>query len=126
MRIERSGRSPQNPPVSHETSPKIETANLAEKGLQIWGDVKFRADAVIQATVKGSVIGSEKVIVTEGTIVTGRVDGSDVRIEGEAQGGVEARGHVWLGSKAKVKVRCRGKAVRIEPGAEFRGELQVG
>ena len=112
--------------MSHEASLKNETANLAEKGLQIWGDVKFRADAVIRAAVKGSVIGSEKVIVTEGTIVTGRVDGSNVRIEGEAHGGVEAQGHVWLGSKAKVKVRCRGKAVRIEPGAEFRGDLQVG
>lgn len=125
MWIERSGRSPQNPPVSHEVLP-TESVHLAEKGLQIWGDVKFRADAVIRADVKGSVIGSEKVIVTEGTIVTGRVDGSSVRIEGEAHGGVEARGHVWLGTKAKVKGKCRGKAVRIEPGAEFRGELQVG
>ena len=96
------------------------------KGLQIWGDVTFRADAVIRADIHGRVTGAEKIIVTEGTVVTGEVEGSDVRIEGEARGGVVARGQVWLGPKAKVKSQCRGQSVRMEPGAEFRGELQIG
>lgn len=96
------------------------------KGLQIWGDVKFNSDAVIRADVHGRVTGAEKIIVTEGTVVTGEVEGSDVRIEGEARGGVAARGQVWLGAKAKVKLQCRGRSVRMEPGAEFRGELQIG
>lgn len=100
--------------------------NFKEKGLQIWGDVRFKSDAVIRADVKGNVAGAEKIIVAEGTVVMGSVAGSDVRIEGEAHGGVEARGRVWLGPRAKVKLRCHGKAIRIEPGAEFRGELQVG
>lgn len=95
-------------------------------GLQIWGDVKFRADAVIRAGVKGSVVGIERVMVAPSAVVTGSVEGSDVRIEGEVHGGVTARGQVWFGPKSKVKVRCCGKAVRVEPGAEFRGELQVG
>ncbi len=125
MDIERSAGSPQNPTVSQEKSPEGE-GGISGKGLQIWGDVKFRADAVIQADVKGNVVGAEKVIVTEGTVVTGTVEGSDVRIEGEAQGGVVARGRAWLGPKAKAKLRCQARAIRIEPGAEFRGELQVG
>ena len=125
MGIERSGGSPQNPTVSQEESPEWK-GGFSGKGLQIFGDVKFKADAVVGADVKGSVTGAERVIVTEGTIVTGGVEGLDVRIEGEAQGGVVARGQVWLGPKAKVKLRCQARAVRIEPGAEFRGELQVG
>lgn len=94
--------------------------------MRIWGDVKFREDAVIRADVKGSVAGLEKVIVTEGTVVSGPVTGTDVRIDGEAQAGVEARGRLWIGPRAKVKGRCVSRAVRIEPGAVFRGELQVG
>ncbi len=122
MVIERDGDRPQNPSVSREEN----SAEIPGKGLQIWGEVRFRAEAVIRAGVKGSVVSTEKLIVAEGAVVSGSVEGTDVRVEGEAQGGVVARGQVWIGPKAKVKVRCSGRAVRIEPGAEFRGELQVG
>lgn len=125
MGIERGGGSSQNPTVTQDAISGVE-GEISGSGLQIWGDVKFKADAVIRADVRGSVVGSEKIIVTNGTVVAGTVEGSDVRIEGEAHGGVVARGHVWVGPKAKVKIRCQGKALRIEPGAEFRGELQVG
>ncbi len=122
MVIERDGDRPQNPSVSREEN----SAEIPGKGLQIWGDVKFREDAVVGAGVKGSVVGSGKVIVQDGAVISGSVEGTDVRVEGEAQGGVVAKGQVWIGPKAKVKVRCSGRTVRIEPGAEFRGELQVG
>ena len=39
---------------------------------------------------------------------------------------MEAKGKVWLGPKSKVKMRCLGRELRIEPGAEFKGELQMG
>ena len=126
MGIERGGGSPQNPPVTPEPISPREEQVISDKGLKIWGDIRFGADAVIRADVKGSVAGIEKVIVTEGTLVSGCVEGSDVRIEGEAHGGVVARGKVWIGAKARVRGRCVGQAARIEPGAEFRGELQVG
>ena len=107
--------------------------NLAKKdglsveiGLQIWGDVKFREDAVVAAHVKGGVTGAGRIIVKEGAVVTGALEGSDLRVQGEVQGGVVGRGQVWIGSQAKVKLRCHGQSLRIEPGAEFRGELQVG
>ena len=99
---------------------------MMPQGLQIWGDVKLRADAVIGVEVKGNVTSTDKIIVTEGTVIAGAVEGSDVWIQGEAHGGVAGRGQVRIGPKAKVKVGCRAKALRIDPGAEFRGELQVG
>jgi len=126
MGIERGSGSLQNRNVSIEQVPVVTDGGLERKGLQIWGDVKFQADAVLRGEVKGSVIGREKVIVTEGTVVTGSVEGSDVRVDGEVQGGVVGRGRVWIGPRAKVKVRTSGRVLRIEPGAEFKGELQVG
>jgi cytoskeletal protein CcmA (bactofilin family) len=58
--------------------------------------------------------------------VSGGVGGTYGRVDGVVVGGVTAAGRVWIGPKGKVRVRCRGRSVRIEPGAEFRGELEVG
>ena len=69
---------------------------MADAGLRIWGDVKFRGDAVIGVEVKGNVTGTDKIIVAEGTVVSGSVEGSDVRILGEAHGGVAGQGQVSL------------------------------
>lgn len=126
MDIERGGRSPQNRVVQPSGNPENLEAALKEGGLQIWGDVKFRADAVLHGKIRGSVDGTEKIIVSQDASVSGAVRGSDVRLEGEVQGGVTGSGRVWIGPKGKLRVRCSGKSVRIEPGAEFRGELEVG
>lgn len=126
MGIERGEGSPQNAGVKSGAVAAGKDEGIAGEGLRIWGDVKFRGDAVIRADVKGSVAGAEKVIVTEGTVVSGVVTGTDLRIEGQAQAGAEARGRLWIGPRAVVKGRCVARAVRIEPGASFRGELQVG
>lgn len=126
MGIERGGRSPQNRIVQPTENPENLEAALPEGGLQIWGDVKFRADAVLHGKIRGNVDGTEKIIVSQDASVSGAVRGSDVRVEGEVQGGVSGSGKVWIGPKGKVRAHCRGKSVRIEPGAEFRGELEVG
>lgn len=126
MGIERGAGCPQNRMVSREDLSSAEAGGVEAKGLQIWGDIKFKADAVVGGTIQGSVDSTEKIIITQEATVSGSVRGSDIRVQGEVRGGVEGRGQVWVGPQAKVTVRCGGKAVRIEPGAEFRGELQVG
>ena len=112
--------------MSREENLAEEEVLSTETGLQIWGDVKFREDAVVGAHVKGDVKGAGRVILKEGAVVTGALEGSDLRVQGEVQGGVAGRGQVWIGSQAKVKLRCQGQSLRIEPGAEFRGEIHVG
>jgi len=126
MGIERGGGTPQNPTVERKETVENLEAGLKEGGLQIWGDVKFRADAVLRGKIRGSVDGAEKIIVSPEASVSGAVRGTDVRVEGEVQGGVTASGRVWIGPQGKVRVRASGKSVRMEPGAEFRGELEVG
>ena len=126
MGIERRGGCPQNPPVQPSETPEKLEAALPQEGLQIWGDVRFRTDAVLHGKIRGSVNGAEKIIVSTDAVVSGAVRGTDVRVEGEVQGGVTASDRVWFGPKCKVRVRCGGKFVRIEPGAEFRGELEIG
>lgn len=126
MGIEPSQGSPQNHRVHPKETPGIPEAAIHEGGLQIWGDVKFRVDAVLHGKIRGNVESTEKIIISNDAAVSGAVRGSDVRVDGEVQGGVMASGRVWIGPRGKVRTRCSGKAVRIEPGAEFRGELEVG
>jgi cytoskeletal protein CcmA (bactofilin family) len=59
-------------------------------------------------------------------VVSGFVEGQDVRLEGRVDGGIDGRGQVWLGPNSVLRTRCKGKALRIELGADFKGELSVG
>ena len=120
------GGTPQNQPVQSKEIPENLEAALHEGGLQIWGDVRFRADAVLHGKIHGGVENKGKIVIAKDATVSGAVRGSDVRVEGEVEGGITATDRVWLLPKSKVRVRCNGKSVRIEPGAEFRGELEVG
>ena len=58
--------------------------------------------------------------------MVGLLEGQDVRLDGRVDGGIDGRGQVWLGPEAVLRTRCKGKALRIEPGADFKGELSVG
>ena len=104
------------------------TANpaLPVEGLKIMGDVKLGRDGVIRAKVKGNVRASGKLVLTAEAEVSGFVEGQDVRLEGRVDGGIDGRGQVWLGPKAVLRTRCKAKALRIELGADFKGELRVG
>ncbi|MEY2852672.1 MAG: hypothetical protein RL549_1371 [Verrucomicrobiota bacterium] len=79
MGIERGGGYPQNHPVKAEQNPGLGEKSIASQGLQIWGDVKFREDAVVGAGVKGSVVGSGKVIVQNGAVISRARFGSGPR-----------------------------------------------
>lgn len=94
--------------------------------LQVWGDVRLGRDAVIRARVRGGIQGKGRIVVEEEGVVSGRVEGTDVRVEGKVEGGVTGRGQVWLGKKSVVRSSCIAQGLRIEPGASFRGELRVG
>ena len=106
--------------------PEKKKPALMGEGLQILGDVRLGRDAVIRAKVKGNVRASGKLILAAEASVSGFVEGQDVRLEGRVDGGLLGRGQVWLGPKAVLRMRCKGKALRIEPGADFKGELWVG
>ena len=99
---------------------------LAGEGLQIMGDVKLGRDGVIRAKVKGNVRASGKLVLAAEAVVSGFVEGQDVRLEGRVDGGIDGRGQVWLGPESVLRTRCKGKALRIELGADFKGELWVG
>ncbi|NCY20443.1 polymer-forming cytoskeletal protein [bacterium] len=92
----------------------------------IWGDIRLKQDAVLQAKVRGNVHAERKLILTSESEVSGWVQGGDVCVQGRVEGGVEARGQVWIQKGATLGKQCIAQSLRIEVGADFRGELRVG
>jgi cytoskeletal protein CcmA (bactofilin family) len=94
--------------------------------LSVWGEVRFLADAVLRARVQGNVESAEKLVVTQESEISGSVKGVDVCVEGKIEGGLEATGNVWVRSGGVLHQRCVAHALRMDSGAQFRGELRVG
>lgn len=109
-----------------KNNPKERAASLAGHGLQIFGDVRLEQDGVIRAKVKGNVHASGKLVVTKEAEISGAVVGGDIRLEGRVEAGLHGRGRVWLVAQSVLRTRCAAKVLRIEPGADFRGELRIG
>jgi len=97
-----------------------------QSGLQISGNIGLDQDGVIRATVKGDIRSANKLVIAKESIVSGVVSARDVRLEGRVDGGIEGSGQVWLVSGSVLRTRCAAKALRIEPGSDFNGELRVG
>lgn len=94
--------------------------------LSVWGDVRFLVDAVLRAKVQGNVESAKKLVVTPESEISGSVKGVDVCVEGKIEGGLEATGQVWLKAGGVLQQRCVAQALRMDSGAQFRGELRVG
>lgn len=97
-----------------------------QSGLQISGNIGLDQDGVIRATVKGDIRSANKLVIAMESVVSGVVSARDVRLEGRVDGGIEGTGQVWLVSGSVLRTRCAAKALRIEPGSDFNGELRVG
>ena len=97
-----------------------------QSGLQISGNIGLDQDGVIRATVKGDIRSVSKLVIAKESVVSGVVRARDVRLEGRVEGGIEGSGQVWLLSGSVLRTRCAAKALRIERGSDFNGELRVG
>ena len=97
-----------------------------QSGLQISGNIGLDQDGVIRATVKGDIRSVSKLVIAKESVVSGVVRARDVRLEGRVDGGIEGSGQVWLVSGSVLRTRCAAKALRIDPGTDFNGELRVG
>ena len=95
-------------------------------GLQISGNIGLDQDGVIRASVKGDIRSVSKLVIAKESVVSGVVRARDVRLEGRVDSGIEGTGQVWLVSGSVLRTRCAAKALRIDPGSDFNGELRVG
>ncbi|NCW27417.1 MAG: polymer-forming cytoskeletal protein [Verrucomicrobia bacterium] len=108
------------------SSANSEIPGFSPGTFSVWGDIRFSADAFLRAKVQGNVQAARKLVLDPLAEVSGRVQGGDVCVQGKIEGGLEAIGQVWIKAGARLRKQCVAHSLRIEPGADFCGELKVG
>ncbi len=132
------GKSPPTPPPP----PPVEPAAPPMPETRRFSDTRAPATSIpVGVHVKGEIAGADSVELAgtlEGPLVTegfchlrdsgrlqGRLSAGDVRIEGELEGQIEARGKVELGARSRVKAEIRARGIAIADGCFFDGAIHV-
>ena len=133
------GKSPPAPPPP---PPPAEPPAPPVPETRRFGDTHAPATSIPAGVhVRGEIVGGDSVElagILEGPLVTegfchvrdsgrlqGRLSAGDVRIEGELEGQIEARGKVELGARSRVKAEIRARGIAIADGCLFDGAIHV-
>lgn len=104
-----------------EGLPYLLTGKLSCKG-----ELFSHASGVINATFEGPVLCDVQIGVGPQGRVLGRMDGSDISIEGVYEGEATAQRHFSIKKGSHVQARCRSASLTIEEGCDFSGLLVIG
>lgn len=92
---------------------------------RIEGRIEGDADVLVEGRVEGTVVLSETLTILDGGYVSGDLDVRAVVVEGALSGTVRASELVHLRATAQVSAEIYAQAVRIDPGAHFKGRVEM-
>ena len=86
---------------------------------QVIGDLILSGDAIITASITGSVIvqDSGKLVLERGSFIKGKIKAIDLEIFGQVEGDIECSGLVSIRSSAQVTGSIKSGRLVIYPGA---------
>ena len=93
--------------------------------LVVDGEISGTDDLVIRGLVKGSVKLDAGVLLAEGGLVEGRVEGTTVDVAGIMKGDVSARERCQIQAGGKMLGDIRSQRILISDGALFRGKVEM-
>lgn len=92
---------------------------------RIDGRVEGDSDVLVEGRVDGTIVLSETLTVADGGFVTGDVEARVVIVEGAVSGTLRAADLVHLTSTAQASVQIYANAVRLDPGAQLKGRIEM-
>jgi len=119
---------PPPPPPVPETrrfSDARTPATSIPAGVHVRGEIAGADSVEIAGTLEGPLVTEGFCHVRDSGRLQGRLSAGDVRIEGEVEGQIEARGKVELGARSRVKAEIRARGIAIADGASFDGAIHV-
>jgi cytoskeletal protein CcmA (bactofilin family) len=93
--------------------------------VHVKGEISGADSVELAGTLEGPLVTEGFCHVRDGGRMQGRLSAGDVRIEGEVEGQIEARGKVELGARSHVKAEIRARGIAIADGASFDGAIHV-
>ena len=94
------------------------------KGTKISGKLFFKAPARIDGEADGEITGDE-IVISQGAMVTARINASRVSIAGTVSGEIIAREKVELLPTARVRCTISAPSVVLSEGAKFDGDCKM-
>lgn len=95
------------------------------KNLKINGTVSGEGSLIILGTFEGEFDLKGQFKVAQGAVIKGNIKATDVSINGDVNGTVEASERIVLDTTASIKGRLVTPKISIQDGAVFDGELQM-
>ena len=102
-----------------------EWTGFLEKGVRFEGKLEVAGTFRLDATVKGTLVSSETLILGEHSSIEGTIECNSVIIGGRFDGVVNARGRVEIQTRAIVTGEIHTPCLIIEPGAVFDGSCHM-
>jgi cytoskeletal protein CcmA (bactofilin family) len=102
-----------------------EWSGFLEKGVRFEGKLEVAGTFRLDATVKGTLVSGETLILGEHSSMEGTIEGNSVVIGGRFDGIVNARARVEIQARAIVTGEIHTPCLIIEPGAVFDGHCHM-
>jgi cytoskeletal protein CcmA (bactofilin family) len=102
-----------------------EWTGFLEKGVRFEGKLEVAGTFRLDATVKGTLVSTETLILGEHSSMEGTIECNSVIIGGRFDGIVNARGRVEIQTRAIVTGEIHTPCLIIEPGAVFDGSCHM-
>lgn len=125
---------PPPPPAPPAPPPVPETRRFTDPhrpatsipaGIRIRGEITGGDSVELGGTLQGPLATEGFLHLRETGRLNGRLSAGDVRIEGELEGRVDARGKVELGARARVKADIHARGIAVAEGCVFDGQVHM-
>lgn len=93
---------------------------------KIVADMNSEDDVRIAGTIEGKIKSRNKVMVSESGIIKGSITSSVADISGKIEGDLQIKESLILRASAKVDGEISTSKIKIEQGAQIKGNFQVG
>ncbi len=96
-----------------------------DKGVRLEGTLELPGTFRLDGQVKGNIISQQSLILGDGALVEGQIEGNHVVISGRFDGVIFAKGRVEIRAKGVVTGEIHAPCLVIEPGGIFDGRCHM-
>jgi cytoskeletal protein CcmA (bactofilin family) len=110
--------------ISSTTPSKLDT--LIGQNTSLKGDITFKGVLLLDGKVDGSVIGEQNddvLTISETGEVVGKIEVSNIIVNGSVKGDIIATGKIEVASKANIEGNVYYQNIEMETGSKINGQL---
>ena len=103
----------------------MDTAGVIGMGLFIKGELRGEEDLIIEGRVEGEIALKKHLVIESTGVILADIQTENITIKGEMRGNMKASQKVEIHADARVVGDISAPRVVIEPGARFKGHIDM-